>query len=506
MRLNGALGIASGGLANIGFGLTVISQNIANASTPQYAVESATQQSLSTSGQELGVRSGIVLRATDPGLQSQVSSQVAQNAAAQTIASALTNMQPALGSVGSGNDLGSQLTAVQSAFSTLLGDPGDATQQAAVVDSAVALSNNINTLSQNYVQQRQIAQNGLVADVQHLNTSLSTMGTLSAQIVEMRAQGQSTADLENQRDQAENTISQLVDARFIDQPNGDVTVLTVGGVQLPTGRPPQPSMSDATVGATASYPGGGLPGITLGGLDVTSQLTGGSIGARLTLRDSTLPTYQASLDQFAQTLSARFADQGLSLFTDPAGTVPASTGSSVQDGYVGYSGVIQVNPAVVANPALVRDGTQAVTGNPAGASAFSPNPTGLTGFSSLISRVLTFALGNQVQAGVPQPSIATGGLGVSGTLSASFGPQATLGDYANSLTASQASDSANATTLSDDSKGVLTSLQGKMTAETGVSMDTELGQMVVLQNAYGANAKIIGAVEAMFTEALAMVT
>ena len=45
-----------------------------------------------------------------------------------------------------------------------------------------------------------------------------------------------------------------------------------------------------------------------------------------------------------------------------------------------------------------------------------------------------------------------------------------------------------------------------MTSETGVSMDSELGQMVVLQNAYGANAKIISAVQAMFSETLAMVT
>ena len=505
MSLNGALGIASGGLANIGLGLSVVSQNIANASTPQYAVESATEQSQSASGQELGVRSGIVLRASDAGLQSQLLGQVSQNAAASTTASALSALQPVLGTVGAGDDLGSRLTALQSAFSTLLEDPANTTQQGAVVDSAVTLANGINTLSQSYTQARQAAQNGLVTDVQQLGQSLDTVGALSAQIVDLRAQGQSTADLENQRAQAENAISQLVDTRFIDQPNGDVTVLTTGGVQLPTSGA-LPALSTATLGATASYPGGGVPGIMLGGLDITSQLTGGSIGAGLALRDTTLPTYQAGLDEFAQTLSTRFADQGLSLFTTPAGTVPASGGPPAQTGYVGYSGVVQVNPSIVAEPSLVRDGTQAVAGSATGASAFTPNPTGLAGFSTMINRVLNFALGTQAQTGVPQPAIATTGLGVSGALAESFGPQATLSAYADSLTASQAADSANATAVSGDSNGVLTSLQSKMTAETGVSMDSELGHMVVLQNAYGANAKIISAVEAMFTETLAMVT
>jgi flagellar hook-associated protein 1 FlgK len=506
MSLDGALGIASGGLANIALGLSVVSQNVANVATPQYAVESATQQSLSASGQGEGVQSGLVVRATDPALQAQLSGQVSQGSAWQTTDAALSALQPVLGSVSGGTDLGSQLTAVQSAFSTLLADPADATQQVAVVTSAQTLARGINTLSQSYGQARQSAQDGLVAGVGQLNAALATIGSLSRQIVNLKAQGQSTADLENQRDQAENSVSQLVDARFVGQPDGDVTVLTGGGVQLPTDGVNTVSLSPATTGATSSYPGGGLPGIMLGGTDITAQMTGGSIGAGVALRDTILPTYQASLDEFAHTLSTRFADQGLTLFTGAGGTVPTATGPAAQDGYVGYAGSIQVNASVATDPSLVRDGTNAVAGSPTGASAFTPNTTGLAGFSTLITRVLTYALGSQAQAGVAQTPVATSGLGPSGTLSAGFGPQAALGDYANALTASQAADSANAGAQSTDAQAVTTSLQGRLTGETGVSMDTELGHMVALQNAYGANAKVISAVQAMFTEALAMVT
>jgi flagellar hook-associated protein 1 FlgK len=43
------------------------------------------------------------------------------------------------------------------------------------------------------------------------------------------------------------------------------------------------------------------------------------------------------------------------------------------------------------------------------------------------------------------------------------------------------------------------------TSETGVSVDTELSNMIVLQNAYGANAKIISSAQTMFNTLLGAV-
>jgi flagellar hook-associated protein 1 FlgK len=499
------MSIASGGLANINLGLTLISQNIANASTPQYATEETSQESLSASGQESGVQSLPAILATDPAVQAQLSTAVSQNSAAQTTSAALSNIQPVLGTVGQSNDLGSLLTAVQSAFSSLLNDPSDGTQQSAVVQSASTLASGINTLAQTYGTARQTAQNNLVSEVGQLNTALGTIGTITTQIMGMHSIGQSTADLQNQLAQAENTVSTLIDARFATQPNGDVLVMTADGSQLPTHTADPLSIASATTGPTASYADGTLPGIMLGSTDITSQLTGGSIGANLTLRDQTLPTYQASLDEFAENLSNRFAAQGLRLFSNPGGTIPLSTTTPLQSGYVGYANTITVNPAVVATPSLVRDGTTPIAGSPTGASAFTPNPTGLAGFTTLINRVLTYSFGSTAQDGVAQQAIATTGLGADGTLNAGYPAQSTLLGYANALTAVQSADSTNATSDATDAKGLQASLQNTLTSATGVDMDTQLGQMVQLQNAYGANAKVISTVQAMFAEALQMV-
>jgi flagellar hook-associated protein 1 FlgK len=506
MSLQGALSIASSGLANINIGLTVISQNIANATTSQYAEETFAQYSVSSGGQDLGVLPGTIVAASDPALQLQVNDAASQNSASQTTSNALTQLQPLLGTVGSSNDLGSLLTAVQSAFSTLLNDPSNVTQQAAVVQTATTLTSSINALSQGYGAARQTAQNALVTQVGQLNTALGSIGTFNKQIVALQAEGVNTADLVNQRAQVEGTITSLVSARFQTQSNGSVIVTLSNGSQLPTATANPLSITSATTGPTTFYPGGGLSGITLGGQDITGQFKGGSISANITLRDTTLPTYQANLDEFSENLSTRFAGQGLTLFSKSDGTVPASTTLPVQSGYVGYAGSITVNPAVAATPSLVRDGTQAIVGSTTGPSAFTPNPPGgLAGFTTLISRVLNYALGSDAQTGVQQTPLATTGLGPTGTLGTNFTAPLALGDYANALTASQSAESSNATTQSTQMQGVQTSLQTMLTGATGVDMDTELGKMIQLQNAYGANAKVISTVQAMFADVLAMV-
>jgi flagellar hook-associated protein 1 FlgK len=506
MSLAASLGIATQSLVNINQNFGVISNNIANADTAGFASEQATQQSLSAGGLGMGVVSGATTLATNQALQAGLYEQNAEAAGTATTNAALGNLQPVLGTVGQGNDLGSLLGALQNSFSTLLNDPADQTQQGAVVGAAQSVAQQLNTLSAAYSSARQGAQNGLVSDVAALNTALGTVGALSQQIVSLQAQGGSTADLQNQRNAALTTISGLVNARFAPQPNGDMLVFSTGGAQLPTSGGTPLSISPANAGSGSYYPGGGLPGIELGSTDITAQLKGGTIGANVTLRDQTLPTYQGEVDQFAQTVATQFSAQGLTLFSDPQGNIPTGGGVPAQNGYVGFAAAITVNPAVVLTPSLVRDGTQPVAGSATGASAFTPNPSNLPGFADMINRVLNFTFGTEAQAGVPQPTPVTAGLGPSGTLTAPFSAPADLADFATAITASQSADSGNATAAAADAQGTQNSFANNLKSQTGVDVDSQLALMVQLQNAYGANAKIISAVQDMFSSLLQAVT
>ena len=507
MSLDGALAIASGGLANVSAQLALVSHNVANAGTPGYATETGTQTALDAGGIGMGVRTGPAIRLLDTQLQAQVQAQTSAVAALTTQQSALAAIDAVQGTPGQGQDLGSLLGALGNQFSTLLNDPSNPTQQEAVVSAAGTLAAQVNTLSGAYTAQRQAAQNAIVSGVATINTALSAIGSLSDQIMAAKAAGTSTADLENQRDAQVATLAQTLDVRTLVQPNGDMLLTTASGTELPTHGPADPlATSGANVQPGSYYPGGGIPAITLGGSDVTAALTGGTLGANIGLRDTTLPTDQAGLDEFAQNTAARFAAQGLRLFTDAAGAVPAGGGVPVQAGYVGFAAVMQVNPAVRATPSLVRDGTTAIAGSPTGASAFAPNPPGgPAGFSTMIARVLNFALGADAQAGVAQPASDTTGLGATGTLSVPYAAPATLGDIATALVGAQAAASATAASGLSTEQAVQTALQGKLTSQSGVNMDTEMSQMIALQNAYGANAKVMSAVQAMYTQLLSAI-
>lgn len=507
MSLNSALAIAGGGLANINAQFALISQNVANAATPGYAVEVGSQTAMTADGVGIGVHTGPATLQIDLALQSSLTQQNAVVSGAQTTQTALQAIDGVLGTPGSGNDLGSLLGNLQDGFSKLLTDPSNQTQQTASVSAATSLARSINDLSSTYSAQRQASQANIQSDLTTLNSTLALIGQLNDKIIAFRPTTQGTADLENQRNAAVQTLSSLLDVKTVTQSNGDMSLFTASGLTLPTRAGLDPFTTTNTATSTGSYyPSGGIPGIMLAGADVTSQMVGGRIGANITLRDTTLPTNQAALDEFAYGLSNRFAAQGLTLFTDSNSALPAGGGTPTQTGYVGFAAAIQVNPAVTANPSLMRDGTNVIAGSPTGASAFTPNPSGLAGFTALISRVINYTFGStQQQNGARQVALKTSGLGPSGALATRFSPGAALKDFATGLVSSQAGQSAATTDGLAAEQAMQTSLRAKVSTVSGVNMDTEMSLMLSLQNAYSANAKVISAVQGMFNQLLQVV-
>ena len=501
MSLGSILSIASSGLANVNQQLAVVSQNVANASTPGYARETAANVDLTAGGNGYGVQTGPATAEVDNALQSALNVQNADIAGAQVRSDALASVDAAQGATGAGDDLATLVGALQDSFTTLGSDPSDQAQQASVVTAAGTLAGGIRTQAAAYATARQAAQDGLVTDVASLNTTIASIGTLSNQIVALQARGLSTADLQAQRTAQEQTAAQLGGVQFLPAANGDVTPV-VGGSVVNTQAATGPfSIASATLGV-----GSTAPSLLLSGANVTSQVTSGSVGARLALRDTDLPQAQAGLDEFAATLATRLNNQGLKLFTNGAGNLPVTGGVPVQAGYIGLSTGITVNPAVIASPSVVRDGTQAVAAGQGGASAFTPNPAGgPAGSTTLIDRVLQYGFGTDAQANTPQTAPNTAGLGASGSITLPYSPGTTLQSFAANLAGYQAQTAGAAQDSLTTGQTLQSTLQSKLSSETGVSVDTELSNMVVLQNAYGANAKIITAAQSMWSALLAAV-
>lgn len=499
MSLDTGLGIANSGLAAISQQFALISQNVANASTPSYAAESSSLSSKSAGGIGSGVASAPATLNIDHAVQSALVSSMGAASYQATIANAMSGLDQVMGTPGQGNDLSSLTANLQSSFTALLNDPSNAAQQNAVISAAQGLTGQINNIAMSIGSARQAAQDQMSASLTTLNTSLTQIGTLNTQIIALNKQGLSTADLQNQRNGLVQTVAQLTGAKSISAPNGAISLYTAQGLQLPTTGASLQILPSA-IGASDSYPGT-IPAITLNGQDVTAGLGGGSIGAAISLRDQILPAQQASLDSFAQTVASRFAAQGLTLFSDPTGAIPSTASMT------GFANAITVNPTVTANPALVRDGTNAVVASATGATAFTPNPPGgPAGFSTLIDRIINFSLGNQVQAGVPQPPAPTTGLGPVGTITLPYPGDATIGNLATSVVASEAATSAAAQAASTQAGQTQSALQTQATQTSGVSIDQQMGTLVSLQNAYAANAKVVGIAQQMMQTMEAMIS
>src|SRR4051812_35371963 len=106
-----------------------------------------------------------------------------------------------------------------------------------------------------------------------------------------------------------------MDVQAVRGQGGDLLLVARGGLVLPLdpGRDVL-ATAEATVGPNAFHgTAGTLPGVTLNGIDVTAQISGGRLGEDLALRDRTLPRYQAEADLLASNLAARMDAEGLTL-------------------------------------------------------------------------------------------------------------------------------------------------------------------------------------------------
>jgi flagellar hook-associated protein 1 FlgK len=499
MSLDLALGIARSGLAAVQRGLAQGAQNIANAETPGYTRKALPQQAAVVGDRPLGLRTAEAQRAVDTALAARLDASRSALAAAEARERLLAGVEQAHGT-SEGGSIADALSGLRSGLLTLRVAPSDAGAQRAALEEARSLAQGLNTLSDAIGAARQEAQDGIVQEVASINATLREVAGLTRRLTS--GGDGDTAALEDARDLAIARLSESIELRAVRQPGGDLLLVARGGVVLPLD-PDRDALFTAGAGVSPGQwhggAGGTLPGVLLNGLDITAQIGGGRLGEYLALRDTTLPRYQAEADIAAATAAGRFEAQGLRLFTDADGTVPATTGAYAGSAQIGFAGRIRLNPAVEANPALLRDGTHAVAGSAGGPAAFTPNPAGgPSGFTTLLDRVLDHSLGDKAAAGAPWPAIATGGLGPDGSLASPFAAPATLEGYAARLTAAQTGDRASATAAKEAAADLRTALEARFGDWSGVDVDAEMAGMVALQNAYAANARVLGTVQAMW--------
>jgi flagellar hook-associated protein 1 FlgK len=508
ISLGSIINTAASGLSATQASISVLSDNVANAGVANYTAKTLNTSTFVAGGQASGVAIGNVTRSVDSAVQASLLAAGANVSGLTTKSTVLSAINAVQGTPGDGSSLADAVTALENSFTSLAAQPSSSTQQSAVVSAATTLAQSINNAASSITTERNDVQTQIVSTVTEVNTALATVQQTTQQIMAATAAGTSTATLEDQRDAALSTLSNDLGVTGITQSNGNITLQGTNGLSIPLDSRLSTTAANMAPGAYYAADGTGtVPGIYLqssnsssSSIDVTSKLTGGTMGALISLRDTTLPTYTAQLDEFSESLATKFSAQGLTLFTDPSGAVPTTTSGATQSGYIGFSSTIEVNPAVAVDPALVRDGTQNVTGSATGASSFTVNPAGgPSDFNTLVNRVLNYTFGTDVADGVPQTTTAMSGLGPNGTLSSQISSISTLSGYAETFVADQSADTSAATTSLATATAYQTSVANRFADGSGVNVDGEMGLMIQLQNSYQANAQVVTTVQAMFT-------
>ena len=403
------------------------------------------------------------------------------SARADILAQAYGDLNRELGAPGDNYGLFASYESFESSLKELSITPESTALQNSVLSAANDLTNQFNDLSLTASTMRDNADSGIARAVEIVNTSLNQIQSINSDISGMNERSGDTAALEDERQRLLDTISQYIPIKDIPRDNGQIDIITKTGVFLLAGSVKELEFAPTgAIPAGASYADGvgGLSGLFVGSQELTPGAgnfgaSSGLIAGYFTVRDSVAPEFMAQIDGLAADLIDRFSDDTL----DPTKT-PGDPGIFTNNGgpvdpanLPGLAARFRLNAAIDPSQggeiSRFRDGLGAVAPGPSGnadilnnlldaftTSNTAPNLSGLTGsFSSaeLAAGISSLIGENRVRA--------------------------------------------DATSVSATSRSVV--LYESEIAKTGVDTDQELQSLLLIEQSYAANARVIQTVSDM---------
>lgn len=353
MSLNIARSVAFSGLSATSVQISVTSSNISNADTTGYTRKTASQSSSVTNGVGTGVTVTGITSTVDKLLLKSLVGAISDLGSADTTNSYLASLEKLYGSTSStdgsstGTSLANSIAALESALSSLESSPSNASLQSNVVGALDDVASQLRETSSGIQKLRGNADQDIASSIDEVNADLQQIADLNAQIKQTAAAGQSTADLEDQRNTALQDLASKMNISYFTASNGDLQIYTTSGQALVDSSAHAISYTTASsVTASTAYIAGsstsGFSAITVNGVDITSQITGGDIGALIALRDETLPAAQSQLDQLAQQLASAMNSVSSGASSVPAPTSLTGTTSVTAGTALAASGTVRI--------------------------------------------------------------------------------------------------------------------------------------------------------------------
>ena len=482
MTLSSALAAANSGLATTSRRAGIAAGNIANASTPGYVRRSLRVGEIVLNGQGQGARVLGVDRAQDIGLTRERRQAGASAARADVIARSYTDLNRELGAPGDGYGLFASYQNVESALRELSVTPESPALQNAGANALNALALQLNEQYSVGQAQRLTADNTIARSVRTVNSGLQRIQSLNGQIAGLGGNSGEIAALEDERGRVLDEISGILPIKVIAREFGQIDITTEQGVFLLAGNVFELEFTPAGVITPGSQLGDGsniLSGLYVGEQNLTPNSDGpfalpsGTLSGLFTVRDVIAPEFLGGLDSLAGDLVARFSDAGVDP-TNPAGAPGLFTDNGLAldpNNLAGLAGRIRVNAAIDTSQGgsatRLRDGLGA-TG------------TGPVSNSEILNNLLD-AFTNS--------NAAPSGSGLSGSLTSSelaAGISSVIGEARVNADAVATTSLARASALADAELSL-----------TGVDTDAEIQSLLLIEQSYAANARVIQTISDM---------
>jgi|NGEPerStandDraft_6_1074524.scaffolds.fasta_scaffold00733_3 flagellar hook-associated protein 1 FlgK len=442
--------------------LSVVQNNVNNASTPGYA-----RQSLNLEAQPLDVADGLAGGVAAAGLDNSRDQYAEEQVQRQTQAlGQYTAQANATGTIQSFFDasgssgVSAALSSLLQAFSAWSVTPNDATAQQSVLDSAGNVAASINGLASSLSQTSQQLDTSIASTASQINSIAAQIQSYNVQrLTETTPDPGQDAQLHSALD----SLSQLTNFSTVTQADGTVTVLLGGGSPLVIG-------SQQSALSTASSPAGAQV-LDSQGNDITSQVTSGQLGGMLDGRNRVLGSMlgnaqqTGTLNQFA-TAIAGAVNQILE-----SGTVSTATGASAGTALFAFASstptdaaaTLEVNPAITASQLAPVDSAGNSNGN-----------------------------ANRLAALENTPLTQLGGM--------------SLTQYFGQVTSAIGTENQNATDNEQSQQQIVAQATTLVNQVSGVSLDQEATNILQFQRAYQATAQVLTVINTLADSLINMIT
>jgi len=473
MSLFDAISTARSGLIATQSAIDVASRNIANASVDGYTRKIQQQSARVVDGRAGAVKVEEVTRNVNEQLQRDVREQTSVVEELTIVEDFLSRLELDFGRPEDNSSVASKVTELKKAFQSLATNPDQSTAQNDVISAAQELALSLNNMSDAVQALRAEADQRIGDSVDAINEALQNIDSLNGEIGARKTLGESTADLEDQRDVWLQKLSEQMDIKTFERPDGRLAVLT-GDSQFLID---QQAVTLSFTPSTTVSPGSAVNNIMLDNgylapFSITNSFSDGKVAGLVQLRDTLLPLAQDQLDSLAFELAQQFDlitvganTANLDLFTDSTNTVPGAS--------AGFSAQIQVRSTLAG--ADLRDGIGGGTFVSSGASD-----------SSLPLAIIDMFDTKQTFVAVT---------GLNSTSS-------TLEEFAAEFISYQANQAADYESQLNFQDQIRSLLDERLKDESGVNLDEELASLIQLESAFAASARVLSSVQQALDELL----